>query len=219
MEALGLYVKVPVASFRAPYAREYLETLPCPPPATAYGMLLSMVGEPNRLRHSGAELALALLGAPNLSVVLRTTWRVKSAKHSPGTETNRTPDFQELLTDLNLAIWIRRGQKEEAAPSLLERTRIAIASPNTIQRYGGLSLGESTCLVDEICDLRQSVDRVPPPPTVRWLVAERHGDLALPIWPDHVGSSGTRWGQFQLTVGAWSLEPPEEAWISVAPLW
>src|SRR6202044_1447868 len=42
-----VFVSAPVASFRVPQAREYWETLPCPPPATVYGMLLSAVGEPN----------------------------------------------------------------------------------------------------------------------------------------------------------------------------
>jgi len=66
-----------------PQAREYWETLPCPPPATVYGMLLSAVGEPNRIHHEGAEVALALLSAPELSVVVRTLWRMKDQKLAP----------------------------------------------------------------------------------------------------------------------------------------
>ena len=42
MDPLALYLSAPVASFRVPQAREYLETFPCPPPATVYGALLSL---------------------------------------------------------------------------------------------------------------------------------------------------------------------------------
>jgi CRISPR-associated protein Cas5t len=74
MEALHLYVSVPVAGFRVAQAREYWETYPCPPPSTIYGMLLSLVGEPNRLAHQGCEIAVAVVSDPRRSVVLRTLW-------------------------------------------------------------------------------------------------------------------------------------------------
>ncbi len=60
MENIALYVSVPVASFRVPRAREYFETFPIPPPATVYGMLLSMSGETNRRIYEGTEIAVAL---------------------------------------------------------------------------------------------------------------------------------------------------------------
>jgi CRISPR-associated protein Cas5t len=112
MDALALFVSVPVASFRVPQAREYFETLPSPPPSTVYGMLLSVVGEPNRLRHIGSEIAVALLSTPSQSVVLRTLWRVKSKEAGPGIGENKRPDFQELLTGVRLAVWVRAGAKE-----------------------------------------------------------------------------------------------------------
>src|SRR3990172_4206493 len=111
MEPLALYVSVPIAAFRAPYAREYLETLPCPPPATVYGMLLSLVGEEHRRAHIGAELAVALLSQPALSTVLRTSWRLKTAG-PPGLGANKRPDYQELLTGVRLAVWVRPGGSE-----------------------------------------------------------------------------------------------------------
>ena len=40
---LGIYVTVPIASFRKGFAQEYLETEQIPPPATCYGFLLSLV--------------------------------------------------------------------------------------------------------------------------------------------------------------------------------
>src|SRR5438094_231737 len=121
MQSVALYVSVPIASFRVPQAREYFETLPCPPPSTVYGMLLSLVGEPDRLRHIGAEIAIAVLSRPERSVVLRTLWRVKTKKHGPGIGENKRPDFQELLSGVQLAIWVRPGSEEALAPHLADR--------------------------------------------------------------------------------------------------
>lgn len=191
MEIVGLYVSVPVACFRVPRAREYFETFPCPPPATVYGMLLSMVGEVNRRVHEGAEVAIALLSEPVYSVVLRTMWRVKDRKAGLGLGNNRRPDFQELLTDIRLIVWIRKGANERSEVSLAERVQRAFKEPSAIKRFGGLSLGESTHLVDEIKPLKVSDN------DCRMLLAEDDGDLSLPIWADHVGSA-TTWGQYVL---------------------
>ncbi|MGB8509968.1 MAG: type I-MYXAN CRISPR-associated protein Cas5/Cmx5/DevS [Pyrinomonadaceae bacterium] len=192
MKTIGLYVSVPVACFRVPRAREYFETFPCPPPATVYGMLLSMVGEINRRAHEGAEIAIALLSEPHYSVVLRTLWRVKDKNAGPGLGNNRRPDFQELLTDVQLAVWVRQGAAEEAEIPLALRIQKSLDSPATVSRFGGLSLGESTHLVDSVSRLKLEDMRG------RLLVAAEDGDLSLPIWPDHVGSA-TTWGQYRLT--------------------
>src|SRR5437660_12643720 len=56
---ITLRVEVPYASFRKSYARSFAETYPLPPPATVYGMLLSLVGERFRRRHAGVRLAFA----------------------------------------------------------------------------------------------------------------------------------------------------------------
>lgn len=192
METVGLYVSVPVACFRVPRAREYFETFPCPPPSTVYGMLLSMVGELNRRVHEGAEIAMALLSEPSYSVVLRTLWRVKDRKKGPGLGNNRRPDFQELLTGARFAVWIKKGANEHNEPSLASRVHEALRKPSSVSRFGGLSLGESTHLVDEVAMLNNGSIRG------RLLIAEDEGDLSLPIWPDHVGSN-TRWGQYRLS--------------------
>jgi CRISPR-associated protein Cas5t len=210
MSMIGMFVSVPVASFRVPQAREYWETLPCPPPATIYGMLLAVVGEPNRLHHEGAEVALALLSTPELSVVVRTLWRVKDRKLAPGIGENRRPDFQELLSNVRLAVWLRTGAAEAARPSLSDRLAAALARPSGISRFGGLSLGESTHLVDELRTLGPADHG-----EGRLLLGDIEGDLALPMWSDHVGAAGTRWGQYRLVQGIIGTEPDERAWTIV----
>ena len=206
METIGLYISVPVASFRVPRAREFFETFPVPPPATVYGMLLSLVGETNRRIHEGTEIAIALLSDPEYSVVLRTLWRVKKKESGLGLGENRRPDFQELLTDIRLAVWIR--DEEIVETSLAKRIRKSIDNPSTINRFGGLCLGESTHLVDEVSLLNLSEKQG------QFLIAEDDGDLSLPIWPDHVGSR-TRWGQYSLKQFNFSDGIPDNAWTVI----
>ncbi len=208
MESIGLFISVPVACFRVPRAREYFETFPCPPPSTVYGMLLAMVGEVNRRVHEGAEIAIALLSEPAYSVVLRTLWRVKERGEGPGLGNNRRPDFQELLTDVQLAVWVRAGKRETHETPLVDRVHASLTQPRLIERFGGLSLGESTHLVNEISFLKGQ-DK-----SGRLLVAEEDGDLSLPIWPDHVGSA-TRWGQYRLIDTELSGDIGEKAWTEI----
>lgn len=207
---VGLYLTAPVAGFRAPHAREYFETLPVPPPSTVYGMLLSLVGEDQRAHHAGAELALAMLSEPAVSVVLRTTWRIKDRHLGPGLGSNRRPDFQELLTGIRLAVWVRPGRNETVSPSLCERIGEVLANPGSSPRFGVLALGESTHLVDELRLLRPGDLQHSRP-----LVADPDGDLSLTLWPNHVGSRGTVWGQYRLA-DAMSDESPHDAmWIAI----
>src|SRR5215204_6270592 len=107
---LGVYVRVPIACFRKGLAREYLETEPLPPPATCYGFLLSLVGEERRTRHVGCRVCPVLLNEPDRSVVLRTVWRVKSLPLGSGGNTR--PDYQQLLTDVELVVWIDSADEQ-----------------------------------------------------------------------------------------------------------
>lgn len=211
MDEIRLYVSVPVACFRVAQAREYWESYPCPPPSTVYGMLLSLVGETNRLVHKGAEIAIAALSVPERSVVLRTMWQVKNKKDVPGGDKgNKRPDFQELLTNIKLSVWVRKGESEGTPESLAKRLSKVLSNPASLVRFGGLSLGESTHLVDE-ARLWRSGD------TKRghMLVPDDQGDLSLPIWADHVGSKGTRWGQFRLEKER-VLAMDGDNWITIA---
>lgn len=182
---LGVYVTVPVACFRKGLAREYLETEPLPPPATCYGFLLSLVGETDRNKYIGCRVAPVLLSKPPTSTVLRTVWRIKKTPlGSPG---NTRPDYQQLLTDVELAIWL------ESATDLEDRVANALSNPVSSARFGGLSLGESSHMVDEVCLLERVRARVPQTGHVFLEPADKRGRLSLPVWVDHVGSSGTRY--------------------------
>lgn len=197
---LGVYVTVPVACFRKGLAREYLETEPLPPPATCYGFLLSLVGETDRGAHIGCRVVPVLLNEPPTSVVLRTVWRVK--RTPLGSSGNTRPDYQQLLTDVRLVIWL--DSSDETGIFLEERVRAALNDPAAITRFGGLSLGESTHMIDEVCLLDRVSERIGKSGRA-FLIAPK-GPITLPVWVDHVGSAGTRYATGNLEKSA--LVPP-----------
>ncbi len=185
---IGVYVTVPVACFRKGLAREYLETELLPPPSTCYGFFLSLVGETDRHRHIGCRIAPALIGQPQKSTILRTVWRTKEKKFRMGAGTNRTPAQQELLTGVQLVLWLDSLDEKKAGHSLEQRVETAFTQPETIERFGGLSLGESTHLVDEVRHFPGDTEQ-----TGSIFVRADRGRLTLPVWVDHVGSQGTRY--------------------------
>lgn len=206
MSSVSLGVTVPVCSFRKPYAREFLESERIPPPATVYGFLLSLVGEDDRHAYIGTRLAISVTKSPATSLVLRTAWRVKKSKKPLGTGPNRRPDYQEILSGLQIGVWI-------AAGDLATRVREAKSDWKRLNRYGGLSLGESRDLVDEVV-----FDPAWDQQCGNWLCTDARGPHPLPVWVDHVGSKGTRWTQFRIE-RAPLIEPPQadSRWINIVP--
>lgn len=185
---LGVFVTVPVACFRKGLAREYLESEVLPPPSTCYGFLLSLIGETNLSRHIGCRVAPVVLGSPHRSQVLRTVWRIKTRKLLMGDGVNRTLAQQELLTNVRLLLWLDSTDEEGGKPFLEQRVENALTHPETLHRFGGLSFGESTHLVDEVSIFVESEEE-----TGSIFVCAEHGRLTLPVWVDHVGTEGTRY--------------------------
>lgn len=189
--SIALQVEVPIASFRQSEAREYAQTYPVPPPSTVYGMLLSTIGEMDRYKHCGVQLAIALLSEPEKSTIVRTIRRFK--KKDIQDPANARPDFQELLTQIHFIVWIDAGM-DKSQPTLPERLLQAFAHPEAINRFGGLSLGESRDLVNAIT----LVENNPTDASMQWLIRDEDGLLSLPYWVDHVGSKGTFWQRYTL---------------------
>lgn len=248
---IGVYVSVPIACFRKGLAREYLETEPLPPPSTCYGFLLSLVGECDRTRHIGARVTAALMGNTQVSVVLRTVWRVKeqnyyveptgrlhivseqtkrrkkfetwvsqqgwpkpSYEFGLGCGSNTRPDYQQLLTGdglgpdrfLQLVLWLdSAGERNDDTLEDRVRTALDPERRHRIRRFGGLSLGESTHLVDEVCPF-------PPDPqrTGRVFLLKEDGRMTLPVWVDHVGSADTRYVTGELVEQPLTPPPSEK---------
>ncbi len=108
-----------------------------------------------------------------------------------------------MLTDLKIVVKID-STDERATIKLSERVSIALSSPNEINRFGGLSLGESWALVNGISPYRADDGEI------KWLVKDNRGLIGLPIWIDRQSSQGT----FQrYTIGEFS----QDCWTSISP--
>ena len=201
-----LYLDCPCTSFPRSFARDYKETYLYPPPSTIYGFLLSLVGEVDLNAHLGVKLAIGVIGeTPPISRILRKQRHHKfSKKHLetyPPSQFSK-PNFQELLTDLQVVVRIDSSE-ESAAVKLDERVAIALSSPEKITRFGGLSLGESWALVNGIRNYR------PEDGEIQWLVKDNRGLIGLPVWIDRQTTQGT-FQRFQLG----NFSP--DCWVKIA---
>ena len=204
---IALKVDVPIASFPTSRSREYRETYPVPPPSTVYGMLLSLVGETNKYKHCGVKIAIALVSEPAKSVTLRKIRRFKQKRLDH--PQNTRPDFQEILTGIELIVWVDNGE-DKAKPNLCDRITQAFVDSSSVDRFGALCLGESRDLVNSV-DLIIDVDFNLP---VKYLIQDKYGNLSLPYWVDHVGSKNTRWLRYSLEHQE-QRHPPDSAWTIV----
>lgn len=193
-----LYLECPCTSFPRSFARDFKETYLYPPPSTLYGFLLSLVGEEDISAHLGVRLAIGILG--NDSPISRIVRKQRSHKFVVGGEVKKRvekygegiyptsqfskPNFQELLTDVRIALKID-SSNEMASIKLSERVAIALSSPSQILRFGGLSLGESWAMINGIRNYRETDG------AIRWLVKDNRGLIGLPIWIDRNTSQGT----------------------------
>ncbi len=178
-------ISAPFASFKHSYSREYAQSYSVPPPATIYGCLLSLVGETNRTYHRGVKIAIAMASIPKTSTVLRKFRRLKEADLNA--KENSIPDFQNVLCGLEIIACVDSSEEKNNLESRIEE---ALNQPQTIERFGGLSLGESRDLIDDIQILSQI------PESLQWLVKDPKGKLKLPYWVDYLGSKDTQWQKF-----------------------
>lgn len=199
---LGLLVDVPFCAFRPFASREYQDTYPVPTPASVYGMLLSLIGVPReeKQRHRGCELAIAVETLPQISRVFRKFRRGQALK-------NVRPDYQDLLADVRMRVWVRRAN-DPASPPLVERVRAALLTPETLNRYGGLSLGESSYLIDSI-----SIDDSPPG-ALFFVRPTSDGFYSLPAWIDHADASATTVVRCSITETT-AASALAECWIAI----
>lgn len=205
-DSLCLLVEVPVCAFRPYASREYQDTYPVPTPASVYGMLLSLLGirREDKARHRGAELALAVGALPERSKVFRKLRRGADLE-------DIRPDYQDLLTELHLWVWVRRGA-DSGDPCLADRLKFGFAERfASIQREGGVSLGESSYLVNAI-----TVSR--PEEPLHFVRPDPKGFYSLPVWVDHAMASNTVTNRFTVDEDP-HASPIELPWfqIPVAP--
>ncbi len=150
-------------------------------------------------------MALAVAALPGRSKVFR---KLRRGEDLPGTRKGSRPDYQDLLMDLILWVWLRRGA-DLADPPMSARVPAALADPATINRHGGLSLGESSYLVDRIC-----IDSTPPERLI-FLLSDEHGFYSMPIWIDHGSRKNTVLGRFRLSDPITLTEGLAADWIRI----
>ncbi len=205
MGGIVVRVSVPVVSFRPYLSRDYQDTYPVPPPATVFGMLLSLCGisHTGRSDYQGTELATLVDRVSEPSRVLRKLRRDTIKDRKRGTAGYR-PDYQELIFGLQVWVAVRQGG---ALHDLSEHVLNALENPACLDRYGALSLGESTFLVDEIT----ACESAPSNGTV--LQPDDTGSLTLPVWVEYRNQSETRLQRFNLA----KRELTEEDYVRVMP--
>jgi CRISPR-associated protein Cas5t len=165
-------------------------------------MLLSLVGVPREQKtlHRGAELALAVAEMPE-----RRSRVFRKLRRGSDLEETR-PDYQDLLIDLTLWVWLRPGT-DSASPPLSSRVPAALENPASITRIGGLSLGESSYLVDII-----RIDGTPPD-QLTFLTPDPSGFYSLPVWVDHADHSKTVLERFSLSEPVVVSTGLRSAWV------
>jgi CRISPR-associated protein Cas5t len=207
---ITLRIEVPYASFRKSYARAFAETYPLPPPATVYGMLLSLVGERFRLRHIGVCLAFAYKHVPQIATTLRKLSRYKYGVPNKQAKLGNAPDFVETLCGIDFLCWIDSSEEHSAGQTLERRIVMALMAPETVERYGVLCLGLSDDAVNDV-SLCESIEG-------EWyrLVLNSRGAIELPIWVDHVGAANTRWQRYHLETSATTVTAPvHDQWTQI----
>jgi CRISPR-associated protein Cas5t len=207
---ITLHVEVPYASFRKSFARSFAETYPLPPPATVYGMLLSLVGEHFRQRHEGVLLAFAYKRMPRIATTLRKLSRFKYGVPSKQSALGNAPDLIETVCGIEFLCWVDSAQEKpnddgsSNRNSLEERLLGALRAPQGVERRGVLCLGLSDDAVNDV-SLRERIEG-------EWhrLIPNDTGSLELPIWVDHVGAANTRWRRYEFEAEASPLDSPPD---------
>jgi len=175
-------------------------------------MLLSLIGvsREDKERHAGTEMALAVDELRDPSPVFKKLRREsKSGGKDVDPLAQRRPDYQDVLLDLTFWVWLRDGN-DPARPTLAERTMTAIRYPDRIDRSGGLSLGESSFLVDSV-----SLEKTPAGEAL-FLCRDPQGFYELPVWVDHGDARKTHLDRFALERLSLS-EPAENCWVAITP--
>jgi len=200
-EPLRLRISVPICAFRPHASREYQDTYPVPTPASVYGMMLSFVGVPReeKAKHRGCQLVIAVEHLPERSRVFRKFRRGKTLQ-------SLRPDYQDLLLDVCVWVWLRQANDTAEEP-LVRRVFTALRNPSSIVRAGGLSLGESSYLVNDLSH------RCVPPAELTFLRPHVQGFYALPVWVDHLDASKTR--VLRCSLERLASDQVDQCWIEV----
>jgi CRISPR-associated protein Cas5t len=208
----SIRVDLAQANFRKSYARSFAETYDFAPPATVYGMFLSLVGEYNKSRHEGVKFAFAYRRLPEKSQTMHKLSRLKYGVASKQSAKGNVPEFVENITGIDFFVVIDSSNETNPGPTLAESVRDAIEHPETVKRTGALYLGLSDNMVNIVelfdTDGQQAYRLIP----------KNTGTVDMPRWVDHYSSSNSRWQRFAVDEEPTLLEnwPTETDFVTVA---
>ncbi len=184
---IGLSVHLPAASWVVAGDRNFRNTYPVPPISTAYGFLLSMIGETNMSRHRGVRITTGALlwkdgKMPTHTLQYRQLRKFKSP--DPTSTLNMKPDFQQVYGNFTAAIWLD-SSGEPAGETLEDRVHAADRDPGSVSRFGALSLGESDWLVNDVRFLTEDVLKSRGAAVFRPTDSPTSHPVQLPVRADH----------------------------------
>ena len=141
--------------------------------------------------------------------LLRKFRRIAQKRKNADPLADRRPDYQELLLGLQFWLWLDDTYSQL---SLSDAVRSALDPDRrgAMIRHGALCLGESSHMVN---DIRVNL----PGGQGRFVAPSERGDLAMPVWTDHV-SDRSRVRTFEIRdLDDICRYPPEDCWIEMAP--
>jgi CRISPR-associated protein Cas5/DevS len=198
-------VSVPECTLRNNRTNQNIVTNTVPEPWRVNNFLLSIIGETDKTKYIGDEVAIAVLKPGEVSKVLRKIRKHKaSGDNSPE---NSSPENQEVLTGLEFLVAVK--DNGNLAPLVAS----AIAHPESVNRFGVLHFGESRDIVNEV-----SLVSLGDYPKARWLVKDAEGDYSLPHWIDHSYKTSNSTYHDNYSLAEPSSQLPNEAWVAIAPI-
>ena len=157
---IQLYIEAPIASFPRRFAHDYRETYKYPPLTTVLGCILSFIGELNIAAYPIASVDVGVLhiypAISRICVKERNTAYMPGAKHAKKrTQSNSDgvypsalyskPNIKEIVFGTRIVAQINN---EPLA------ARVLYSLQNGCDRFGILSLGESSAMVNCIREYR-----------------------------------------------------------------
>ena len=207
---ISVEVEVPFTTLKVYRTRQNIKTHRVPPYSTVYGLLESYVGEPDKFKYIGVELAIAMISNPRVDKILRKIRRFKSSDLN--SDCNSTPEYQEILHGLHFIVCVR-----DNATGLVQRLSDSMRNPESINRFGCLCLGESRDRVNQFRTPREQYDGL------KWLVEAKFGDYYLPHWIDHTDKASSIATHRTYTTVAGRKDDhgnfiiPDKAWVKIHP--
>lgn len=199
-----IHVKVPECTLRDPRSNQHIKTNVVPEPNRVYNFCLSLIGETDRRKYLGTEIAIARTSVPTVSKILRRIrkWKTKDENSIQ----NSSPEFQEVLFGLSFVAQIKGELGLKVAEALL--------CPESIDRFGVLCFGESRDMVNSVdllylnSDTAKNLDW-------QWLVRDSSGSHFLNYWIEYNSSPVDSFSlNYSLVSG--DENPPDNAWTVIS---